>query len=710
MDGVDRHLETFRQEADELLGEIEAVILLIEENPDDDDAINRLFRAVHTLKGSGGMFGLTDIANFSHGLESVLDKVRGKQLAVSHELIDLTLAYRDQVGVMLHVGEGDVAVDVALVEDIKRRLKALCPTPERIEPPPPSQPARPVSSDGPGITYRIRFAPQPVLFGTGTDPALLLRELRELGECSVTAHFDEVPALELADPEDCHLAWDIVLTTAAGLDAIRDVFVFVEDISKIDIADISSDIVLDPDAPQPRLGDILLQRGDLATADLHAPLSQQSRLGELLVDSGTLSSAKVSSALSEQQAVAKQQVAAKNDSVRVPSDKLDALINLLGELVTNQARLSQIARNTGDMVLAAPVEEADRLTDELRDIVLHIRMMPIGTTFSRFKRLVRDLSGELDKQIELVTEGAETELDKTVIDRLGDPLVHLIRNSIDHGIEHPDERTRAGKPAKGTIRLTAAHKGACVVISIIDDGWGLDTAAILKKAKDKGLVAADADLSEKEIFSLIFLPGFSTATTVTDVSGRGVGMDVVKREIDSLRGTIDIHSERGVGTRIDLSLPLTLAIIEGLLVHVAEDRYVIPLSAIEECLELTHDRFATSGGRNVIQVRGVPVPLVRLRDVFSLPDPRPSLEQAVVVNVGDLRVGLAVDEVIGNHQTVIKSLGKLYRKADCISGATIMGDGNVALILDLAGIIRSARSDESVVIARNAQARRSIMA
>ncbi len=503
---------------------------------------------------------------------------------------------------------------------------------------------------------------------------------------------------------------DIILTTAKGRNAIQDVFVFVEDTCKIAIEDISSDIVLDPDAPGPRLGDILIHRGDIAAEDVQVQLGRQSRLGELLVESGSVSPSRVMSALNEQQSIAKHQAAAKNESIRVPSDKLDALINLLGELVTNQARLSQIARNTGDIVLAVPVEEADRLTDELRDIVLNIRMMPIGTTFSRFKRLVRDLSGELDKQIELVTEGAETELDKTVIDRLADPLVHLIRNSIDHGIEHPDERAAAGKPARGTITLTAAHKGASVVISIIDDGKGLNKEAILKKAKEKGLVAADADLSDKEIFNLIFLPGFSTAAKVTDVSGRGVGMDVVKREIDSLRGSIEIHSETGKGTRIDLSLPLTLAIIEGLLVHVAEDRYVIPLSAIEECLELTADRFATTGERNVIQVRGAPVPLIRLRDMFCLSGPRPPMEQAVVVDVADLRVGLVVDQVIGNHQTVIKSLGKLYRKADCISGATIMGDGNVALILDLSGVIRNARADETTSIARHAELRRAVTA
>ena len=347
------------------------------------------------------------------------------------------------------------------------------------------------------------------------------------------------------------------------------------------------------------------------------------------------------------------------------------------------------------------MEEAERLIGELRDVVLNVRMMPIGATFSRFKRLVRDLSGDLHKQIELATEGAETELDKAVIDRLGDPLVHLIRNCIDHGIESPTERTSAGKPAMGTITLRAAHIGANVVISVIDDGAGLDTAAILRKARQRGLVPHDADLPESEIFELIFLPGFSTATQVTDVSGRGVGMDVVRRAVEALRGSITVHSDPGHGTRIDLSLPLTLAIIEGLMVHAAAERFVIPLSAVEECMELTADRFATTRGRNVIQVRGAPVPLIRLRDIFNLPGPRPLLEQAVVVNVAEVRVGLAVDQVIGNHQTVIKSLGKLYQRADCISGATITGDGNVALILDLAGIVRSARNDEAAVIARS---------
>ena len=356
MDPADLYQQTFRLEADELLAEIEAVILLIEEDPEDDDAINRLFRAVHTMKGSGGMFGLTDIANFSHGLESVLDKVRSKKLRVSRELIDLTLAYRDQVAIMLQAGEGGIAVDPVHVEDIKRQLEALCPPTATISAALPSQPqpsASPGAASvigGTGVSYRIRFAPQPPLFISGTEPSLLLDELRGLGECTVVAHVDDIPLLEDADPEGCYLTWDILLNTTSGLDAIKDVFAFVEDIAKIDIEDVSTHFVLNPDAPLPRLGEILLQRGDVATNDLHDALRSQSRLGELLVDGGVVSGARVASALTEQQSIARRQIAAKNDSVRVPSDKLDALIDLVGELVTNQARLGQVARTMGDMV------------------------------------------------------------------------------------------------------------------------------------------------------------------------------------------------------------------------------------------------------------------------------------------------------------------------------------------------------------------------
>ncbi|MEI6559707.1 MAG: chemotaxis protein CheW [Rhodospirillaceae bacterium] len=395
----------------------------------------------------------------------------------------------------------------------------------------------------------------------------------------------------------------------------------------------------------------------------------------------------------EAEALTRQQATLKKESLRVPAVKLDALVNLVGELVVNQARLSQIATTLESHDLANSVEEANRLAADLRDIVLNIRMMPIGTTFSRFTRLVRDLSSDLGKEVQLITEGAETELDKTVIDRLVDPLVHLIRNCLDHGIEPPAEREAAGKPRRGTIRLVAQHKGDRVVVSVGDDVRGLNRERIYQKGQEKGLVPAGAVLSEAECLGLIFHPGFSTAAAVTDVSGRGVGMDVVKREITALRGTVDIATRPGAGTTISLGLPLTLAIIDGLLVRVACHRYVIPLSVIEECLELAGDHFVLGRSRNVIAFRGRTIPVIRLRDVFEITADPPPWEETVVANVGGEQIGFVVDRVIGNYQTVIKSLGKFYQKVEAISGATILGDGDVALVLDVAGVLRMASED-----------------
>ena len=695
MSDFDRHFETFRLEAEDLLREMEEAVLLIEDDPNNRDAVDRLFRAVHTIKGSGGMFGLTDIVNLAHHVEAVLDKVRSGAMSVSREIIDLVLTSRDQISAMID-GRN---VDTTTVGIIMERLEALLGGSGKKDQPKTAKPVNRDERKKAEATYHIRFQPDPNLFCMGFEPSLLLDELQQLGNCQVTACTDSMPLWSDFNPENCYLAWDITLSTDQDLNAIHDIFIFVEDLSKIEIIDLSEDYNLDPDSPPPMLGEILVDRGDIKPAALHEAMSLQNKVGELLTDLGHVSEEKINSALSQQEMLRRQQTAAQKDTVRVPSSKLDSLINLVGELVTNQARLSQIAGSIGNMDLAAPIEEADRLTAELRDIVLNVRMMPIGTTFSRFKRLVRDLSGELGKEIDLVTEGAETELDKTVIDRLFDPLVHLIRNSVDHGVETPEVRVSSGKSSHGTIRLTAAHHGSHVVISIIDDGKGIDVGAIRRKATERHLIDSDRDITDKETFALIFHPGLSTAEKVTDVSGRGVGMDVVKREIDALRGSIDIESKQGVGTTIALSLPLTLAIIDGLLVDVEGDRYIIPLSVIEECLELTSDRFATSTDRNVIHVRGCPVPIIRLRDTFNIATPRPPIEKTVVVNIGDLRVGVVVDQVIGNHQTVIKSLGRLYRNADCISGATIMGDGNVALILDLAGLIRCSQTDESEDVA-----------
>ncbi len=695
--------ETYRMEAEELLGDIEEAVLDIEQDPGDSDAVNRLFRAMHTIKGSGSMFGFDDIAQFTHHVETALDLVREGSVSVTKELIDLVLASRDRIIAMLEAADGVGTVDLSANEAIILRLQALMPNSDeggetKVES------AEEASTGNREITYRIRFRPDPAVFKSGLDPVLLIEELVELGKCGVVANTEEVPDSVELDPEVCNLFWDILLTSDKGIDAIKDVFIFVEDDSDISIKEIADNISSDPDDPVPKFGDILVDRGDVDRGDLENALKEQKRLGDLLVDSGAVSEEKVKSALKEQQALKERKASAKAESVRVPSDKLDSLINLVGELVITRAQLQQVAARVENLELASPVEDIDRLTGELRDLVLNIRMMPIGMTFTRFRRLVRDLSGELGKTMDLVTEGAETEMDKTVIDRLGDPLVHLIRNSIDHGIESPEVRSAVGKPARGTIRLVAAHKGANVVITIEDDGKGLDPEFIRERAIAKGLITADTELSEQDTFALIFAPGFSTASEVTSVSGRGVGMDVVKREIETLRGTIEIESNKGSGTAIHLSLPLTLAIIDGLLVDVAGDRFVVPLSLIEECLELTEKERALGDGRRLIQVRGNLIPYIRLREVFDIGGDQPPLEETVVVHIGDLRAGLVVDHVIGDHQTVIKSLGKAYQSVQGVSGGTIMGDGRVALILDVASLLRGEKQQERNAVEAQASA------
>ncbi|MEE4136539.1 MAG: chemotaxis protein CheA [Desulforhopalus sp.] len=387
-------------------------------------------------------------------------------------------------------------------------------------------------------------------------------------------------------------------------------------------------------------------------------------------------------------------------SVRVPADRLDQLVNRVGELVTVQARLSQAAASRDDSDLLAIAEEVERLTAELRDTSLNMRMLPIGTTFSKFKRLVRDLSNELGKKIEMKTTGAETEIDKTVIEKLNDPLVHLIRNSLDHGIEAPEVRQGIGKPSCGTVLLAAAHSGDSVEIVIKDDGKGIDREAIFAKGVEMGLAHADAQLGDSEVFNMIFAPGFSMAKEVTGISGRGVGMDVVKRAIEALRGSIVIDSTKGVGTTITIRIPLTLAIVESLLVGIDQDTYALPLSIVEECVELSREDIARAHGRHLINVRDQIVPYVPLRIAFGIKEQPPALQQVVITNVNGHPVGFVVDQVIGQHQSVIKTLGRMYRDVRGISGATILGDGSVALILDINHLANRAEQEESSMSGR----------
>jgi two-component system, chemotaxis family, sensor kinase CheA len=707
---TDQLMETFKLEAADLLAELEAGLLELEEKPGNRNPIGRVFRTLHSLKGSSAMVGLDQIASFAHEVEDVFELVRNEEIKVTKGLINLTLAAVDEIRRMLGAADteaGDGGPLNQRIEEIIDQLKKLTAsggqsegiTPEviSIQKPPGGETAKPFQTESPSAgeyaIYRIFFRPFSEILSKGSNPILLLNELHGLGECNAVARLDAIPLLDELNPEECHTSWDVILTTREGIDAIRDVFIFVEDDCELKI-EVVEELIFGEEPEPRRLGEILVDRGDVEPKQIAKILSNQKRIGERLVESGLVSTGKIQAALAEQQHVREMRDRARKEqavsTVRVPAARLDSLVDLVGELVTVQASLSQLATNKKIPELRAIAEHVDRLTAELRDSTMSIRMLPIGATFNKFNRLVRDLSAELGKEVILTTDGAETELDKTVIERIHDPLVHLIRNSIDHGIEPPDIRVSNGKGRQGTVHLSAIHSGAHVLISIKDDGAGLNKAAIRKKAIENDLISPDVELSEREVFGLIFAPGFSTAGKVTNVSGRGVGMDVVKRGIEALHGAIDIESRTGAGTTITLKLPLTLAIVYGLLVKIADANFVLPLSIVEECVELTSTAAAASHGRQITFIRGEIVPYIRLRERFSIEGSAPPVEQIVVTETMGGKVGLVVDKVIGEHQTVIKNLGKIYKNVTGVSGATILGDGTVALIVDVPQIVQGA--------------------
>lgn len=635
----DDPVAAFRIEAAEVLDSVESALLDLNDRLDDDGVINAVFRGLHTVKGSGAMFGFDALAAFTHHCETAFDKVRKGQLPATRPLVAVILAACDHMRALL---DGAAAPDAgaALLARLDAELAAAGVAPPR-------------GGDAPagarGWLLHMRL-PRDCM-ANGTNPLLLLDELASLGTATVTADCSAIPPLDALDPQQCHIAWQVRLEGAITRAAIEEVFLFVLDDMELDIAPLDEPGVPSVGAPAP----------DAPRSDTAAPVVP---------------------------------LAAPVETVRVPADRLDAVMNRVGELVIAQSRLSQIALASDDIALHAVSEEIDRLAGELRTTMMVLRMVPVAQLFGRFRRLVHDLAAETGKAITLEIEGEGTEIDKTVVERLFDPLVHLVRNSCDHGLEPADARLAAGKPAAGRIRLSACQAGGQVVIAIDDDGRGIDVAKVRARAEAQGLVAADAVLSDHDLIQVIFHPGFSTAETVTSLSGRGVGMDVVKRTIDALGGTIAIASRPGMGSTISLSIPLTLAIIEGLLVRVGHGRYVLPLAAVEECLELSAAEDRRSDARSLITLRDRLVPFVRLRDLFRVPVAPDPHQKVVVVAHGDNRVGLVVDQIIGSHQTVIKSMSPLQKGAAAFSGATILGDGTVALILDIANLLARAGAME----------------
>ena len=692
----EQNKELFKSEAYDLLAELETSLLELEHSPDDKELIGRLFRALHTIKGSGSMFGFDGITAFTHKVETLYERVRSGEVPVTKQLIDLTFSALDAIRDMLDSpGVRDISQGVA-GNDIAGMIDGLLSHSYIAKGKEVSLKDEPVLKEtGNGAEknaiYRIRFSPHQDILKKGSNPLLLLNELRQLGRCEVVAITEAIPELKGMDPEACYTSWDIVLITDKGLNAIKDVFIFVEDDSDLRIDLIAEDIGILSETQYKRLGEILIERRDLNAEEIQNIAEEKKLIGEVLVEKGLVSNQKIQSALIEQHlvrdAIQRHQNTESAANIRVSSKKLDRLVDLVGELVTVQVRLSQTSSQTDNPELISISEEIERLTGEIRDNTMSIRMLPIGTTFSKIKRLVRDLSDELGKNVQLITEGAETELDKTMIERLNDPLIHIIRNSIDHGIEKPELRLSENKPKTGRIYLSAIHSGSHVLIRIRDDGQGLDPESIFATAVEKGIIPSDAKLSEKELFSLVLAPGFSTARQITNVSGRGVGLDVVRKTIEVLKGSVDIESQKGIGTTITLTLPLTLAIIEGLLVRISGEHFVIPLSNVEECVELTRGDIAKAHGRRVANIRGQFIPYIRLRERFMINGGTPDIEYIVITENDGIKVGLVVDHIIGEHQTVLKSLNRFYKNIKEISGATILGDGRVALVVDVHKLI-----------------------
>ncbi|WP_439629665.1 chemotaxis protein CheA [Shinella sp.] len=655
-------ISVFRTEAAELLEQIESGLLDLTRSLDDRDQIDAVFRGLHTLKGSGAMFGFDALAAFTHHCETAFDRVRKGDVPATHELVSAVLSAQDHMRALLETPNGDHdAMSASLLDNLHRAVNgAGSPAPAAVV----AVAVTPVKEDAGGTReWRIRFRLPANAMANGTNPLGLLDEMRDLGDCKIVADISQVPDLATLEPRDIHLGWDVTLKTERPRADIEDVFIFVMDDMELEIAEIAG------------------EKPAAAAKPVEVPAAKAVVVAER--EAPAIQAANDS----------KQNKSAEN--VRVPAERLDEMMDRVGELVIAQSRLTQLAGTAADLGLRSVSEEIERLSGELRDTMMVLRMMPVASLFSRFRRLVHDLSRETGKEIELITEGETTEVDKTVIDRLADPLVHLVRNSIDHGLEKPEERLAAGKEAKGQVILSAHQTGGEVIITIKDDGRGINRERVRAKAESSGIIQPGATLTDQDLLQLIFQPGFSTAQAVTNLSGRGVGMDVVKKTVEALRGTIDITSKPGEGSTVSLRIPLTLAIIEGLLVRVGQGCYVIPLSAVEECLELSLEDDLRSRGRSFISLRDSLVPFLRLRELFRTGTEPDQHQKVVVISTGSERVGLVVDQIIGDHQTVIKSMSKLHHDVVTFSGATILGDGSVALILDVTHLIAVGQHQEA---------------
>lgn len=720
---IDQVLHTFIAESRELLDDMEASLLSLAQpgSAAGGEAINAIFRAAHTIKGSAGLFGLDHVVAFTHVAESVLDEVRAGRVEVTPPLIALLLSCCDHMRALtdeLDAGRTgpDTALQAAgepLLTQLRSHLDPNSAAANAKAPAPAA--AEPTAADGGFWHISVRFGEG--VLRNGMDPISFLRYLGTIGRIEhIVTLADAMPDAEVMDPEDCYLGFEIEFETQADKATIEGVFEFVLDECQLRILPPASRIEdyvalirALPEEPV-RLGEILACCGCVTAHEIERAIHMQAhpdpadsvppRLGSILVEQACVSPAVLQAALDKQEK-AKDAKARESQSIRVDADKLDRLIDLVGELIIASAGAGMAARRTADLELHEAHSVLAGLVQEVRDSALQLRMVKIGASFQRFQRVVHDVSRELGKDIALVIKGEDTELDKTVVEKIADPLTHLVRNAMDHGIGMPEVRRRNGQPEQGTITLNAFHDAGQVVIQVSDDGNGMEPAKLIAKAVEKGLLAPDAQLSDTEAFNLVFEPGFSTAAAITNLSGRGVGMDVVKRNITALRGTVGIHSVPKVGTTVTVRLPLTLAIIDGFQVALGSAVFVVPLDMVEECVECPasaagHEDRPGQGDpgpandRDYIDLRGQVLPLIRLRRVFDLPGRPGARQNIVVLRHADQKVGMVVDKLLGEAQTVIKPLSSVFSHVKGISGSSIRGSGDVALILDVPALIKQA--------------------
>ncbi len=700
----DQAIQAFFDEANELLGLLENALLELEHAPHNAEFIAEAFRALHTIKGPASMLGFEAIAGFTHEIETFFDAIRSGKLLLDAPLLALMLKAKDHIALLVSQGltpsQQSVFASQELLFEIQQyvnQAQSLQDYAAQVSQPPaspeaaeePSQTATPSQEPSADQTtgFRIRFTPASASLLTGANPLDLLEELSKLGALHCVFHADAIPSLEQLVPDSCHGSWDITLNTSADLEQIQDIFIFVEDAETIDIQQLDTGAVeATTEEPLPKPEPVPDKAAETTSRHEPEPVAVPEPAPSFQPQMPRPAAPPEEDKIEDP---APNVVHAASTSIRVDSARLDKLVNMVGEMVIIQSSLSQAASGPLDPTMISRIaEDLERLTDEMRENALGLRMLPIGTIYSNFKRLVHDLSNTLGKEVAFITEGAETELDKTVIDRLKDPLVHILRNCLDHGIEHPQLREDAGKPRTGRIFLASHHSGGDVVITIQDDGQGMDPVKIKEKALQLGLIAPETELDAKEIYELILTPGFSTAKEVSDVSGRGVGMDIVKRSIDDLRGRISIESAPGRGTTMTIRLPLTLAIIDGFNVVVDNESFIIPLANLRGFQE----RFVNGDFKTIqsIERMGELIPCVSLRRLFSVPGEQPDYERIIICDVEGTQIGLAVDNVIGRQQAVIKSLDSSLRSLKWISGTTINGDGSISLILDIPQLVRHA--------------------